>query len=250
MPKRKSKFRTAKAHTHPLPDRWYPNTPADYTEAGERWAQLYPTSSSSSSSAVAPSTGPAYVDIGCGFGACSIAIGKALRERHGEASAPRVVGLEIRVKVVEYGRDRLARLRAEGEQHSNVAIELTNAMKLLPHYFAPQSLEAFFILFPDPHFKVRKHRFRIVSPALLSCYAALLKDGGVIYNVTDVKDLFDWTVAIFDAHPLFEPVPEADIDSDLAAVAEGASDEAQKVKKAGGEIYARHYRRVARKMIL
>ena len=34
-----------------------------------------------------------------------------------------------------------------------------------------------FFLFPDPHFKKAKHKWRIISPTLLSEYAYVLQEG-------------------------------------------------------------------------
>ena len=56
-------------------------------------------------------------------------------------------------------------------------------MKYLPNYFASPtfsganagSLSKLFFCFPDPHFKARNHRRRIVSETLLTEYAFYLK---------------------------------------------------------------------------
>ncbi|KAH9950721.1 hypothetical protein B0H21DRAFT_818890 [Amylocystis lapponica] len=41
----------------------------------------------------------------------------------------------------------------------------------MPDYFPKHSLSALFFLFPDPHFKSRKHKARIISPTLPGEYA-------------------------------------------------------------------------------
>ena len=46
-----------------------------------------------------------------------------------------------------------------------------------------------FILYPDPHFKKCKHKWRIVSEGLLAEYAYVLKVGGLVYTVSDVKEV-------------------------------------------------------------
>jgi tRNA (guanine-N7-)-methyltransferase len=53
-------------------------------------------------------------------------------------------------------------------------------MKTLPHFFKRQQLSKMFFLFPDPHFKRKKHKARIISPTLLSEYAYYLRDGGLV----------------------------------------------------------------------
>ena len=49
-------------------------------------------------------------------------------------------------------------------------------------YLVPQLTKMFF-LFPDPHFKKAKHKWRIISPTLLSEYAYALQEG---VSITDV----------------------------------------------------------------
>jgi tRNA (guanine-N7-)-methyltransferase len=77
------------------------------------------------------------------------------------------------------------------EDYSNVACIRTNAMKHLPNFFEKGQLSTIFFLFPDPHFKEKKHKWRIISDTLLSEYAYLLKPEGRIYTNTDVKDLHE-----------------------------------------------------------
>ena len=121
-------------------------------------------------------------------------------------------GMEIRVQVSQYVQDRITALRATSSQHTsglsgentalpspvhvgveagpyqNIAIVRANAMKFMPNYFPKHSLSALFFLFPDPHFKTRKHKARIISPTLLAEYAYVLKPGGIVYTITDVRD--------------------------------------------------------------
>lgn len=49
-----------------------------------------------------------------------------------------------------------------------------------------------FFLFPDPHFKKTKHKWRIISSNLLAEYAYVLRPGGILYTITDVEDLYIW----------------------------------------------------------
>ncbi|POW05064.1 hypothetical protein PSTT_09938 [Puccinia striiformis] len=68
----------------------------------------------------------------------------------------------------------------------NVSVIRANAMKFLPNFFKKSQLSKMFFLFPDPHFKARKHKARIISPTLLSEYAYVLKPNGIIYTITDL----------------------------------------------------------------
>jgi tRNA G46 methylase TrmB len=67
-------------------------------------------------------------------------------------------------------------------------------------------LEKMFFLFPDPHFKEKNHRRRIISTALLAEYAYVMAIGGILYTITDVQELGEWMKSTLDSHPLFEPL--------------------------------------------
>ena len=61
-------------------------------------------------------------------------------------------------------RLRIEELRAGTPSRAqNAAVLRTNAMKYLPNFFVKGQLEKIFFCFPDPHFKTKNHRRRIVS---------------------------------------------------------------------------------------
>ncbi|MBZ4217783.1 tRNA (guanine-N(7)-)-methyltransferase, partial [Klebsiella aerogenes] len=79
----------------------------------------------------------------------------------------------------------------------------------------------------------------------LAEYAYLLKPGGLLYTITDVEDLANWTKARLDAHPLFEEVPAAELaDDPAAALLEHGTEEGQKVQRNEGKTWAAVYRRL------
>jgi tRNA (guanine-N7-)-methyltransferase len=100
------------------------------------------------------------------------------------------LGVEIRATVVLYVEDRLKSLRAQNKGHfDNAAVMRSNAMKHLPNYFRKAQWNRRFSCFPDPHFKHHNHRRRIVNRQLLAEYAYVLRDGGMLYTITDVEEL-------------------------------------------------------------
>ncbi|PNP75211.1 hypothetical protein FNYG_11354 [Fusarium nygamai] len=90
--------------------------------------------------------------------------------------------------------------------YQNVGCIRANTMKFLPNFFKKAQLSKIFICFPDPHFKARKHKARIVSTTLNSEYAYALRPGGILYTITDVEDLYLWMVQHLEAHPAFERI--------------------------------------------
>jgi len=89
-----------------------------------------------------------------------------------------MLGMEIRVKVSEYVKDRIKSLRLLNPgSYQNVACLRSNAMKYLPCFFEKGQLTKIFFLFPDPHFKKSKHKWRIINETLLAEYAYVMQEG-------------------------------------------------------------------------
>lgn len=142
-----------------------------------------------------------FADIGCGYGGFLVTLGEMFPDRF-------AIGLEIRVKVSDYVMDRIKALRTlHPGKYNNIACLRTNAMKYLPNYFRKSQLDKMFFLYPDPHFKRAKHKWRIINQALLSEYAYVLRKGGLVYTMTDVEDLHNWIVLHMEQHPLYERLP-------------------------------------------
>eukprot|EP00483_Globobulimina_turgida_P012144 UN12166 len=181
-----------------------------------------------------------FVDVGCGFGGLLFRLSELWPNKLG-------IGMEIRKKAVGIVQERLNKARKEkanGYSYNNVSIIHTNVMKFITHYFEKHSLEIMFFCFPDPHFKKKKHRRRIISVSLLDYYAYLLKENGLIYNITDYKDLYDWTLDQFSKHPLFERLSDNELKNDIIVdLITNKTDEAQRVTKNNGQKYICVYRR-------
>jgi tRNA (guanine-N7-)-methyltransferase len=159
-----------------------------------------------------------------------------------------LIGLEIRSKVAKFVQDRIKALRAESgasRLYENVACLRANAMKFLPNFFSKGQLAKIFICFPDPHFKTRKHKARIVSTTLNSEYAFVLRPSGIIYTITDVQDLHQWMVEHFEAHPAFERVSKEEEDVDeCVRIMSTETEESKKVHRNKGPKYVSLFRRL------
>lgn len=85
--------------------------------------------------------------------------------------------------------------------YENISAIRANTMKFLPNFFARHQLSKIFICFPDPHFKARKHKARIVSETLNAEYAYVLRPGGLLYTITDVEEYHHWILKHFHQIP-------------------------------------------------
>eukprot|EP01130_Rhizamoeba_saxonica_P013208 TRINITY_DN5605_c0_g1_i1.p1 TRINITY_DN5605_c0_g1~~TRINITY_DN5605_c0_g1_i1.p1 ORF type:complete len:250 (-),score=61.71 TRINITY_DN5605_c0_g1_i1:20-769(-) len=226
-------YHRIKAHRNPLADGdfEYPTSP-DMVE----WAKNFPNVFAEGSNSVDGDGNQRQVeiaDIGCGYGGLLVALGETFPDTLS-------VGMEIRTKVVEIVRNRIDEGRAEGK-YNNIDVILTNAMKYLPNFFYKGQLKTIFFLFPDPHFKKSNHRRRIISQNLLAEYAYVLREGGRIYTVTDVPDLFEWMTRHLEKHPLFERIADADlVDDPVVPLILNRSEESNKVRNEGRESDVQH----------
>eukprot|EP00043_Microstomoeca_roanoka_P007236 m.69695 g.69695 ORF g.69695 m.69695 type:complete len:257 (+) comp13749_c0_seq2:198-968(+) len=188
-----------RAHANPLSDHSFddPIRPQDVN-----WAEHFPIV------AEHPEKKVEFVDIGCGYGGLLVELAPMFPDAL-------MLGIEIRVKVSDYVKDRILALRnTQPGMYQNIGIIRTNAMKFLPNYFEKGQLSKLFFLYPDPHFKKKKHKWRIINTTLLAEYAYALRPGGLIYTITDVIAMNKWMVDHLAAHPLFERVSQEELEKD------------------------------------
>jgi tRNA (guanine-N7-)-methyltransferase len=180
-----------------------------------------------------------FADVGCGYGGLLVAMANLYPDTL-------MLGMEIRKKVTEYVEQRIEALRQLNPgKYQNISVIRANAMKFLPNFFEKGQLSKMFFLFPDPHFKKKKHRNRIITPQLLAEYAYVMKVGGILYTVTDVEDLHKWMVKHLDEHALFERITEGLEDDPLVPLVLKSSEEGNKVERLKGDIkYLAVYRRI------
>jgi tRNA (guanine-N7-)-methyltransferase len=156
--------------------------------------------------------------------------------------------MEIRMSVTEYVQEKIRALRVQNAAtngYQNVSCMRANTMKFLPNFFSRSQLSKIFLCFPDPHFKQRKHKARIVSYTLNSEYAYVLKPGGIVYTITDVEDLHIWMTGHFERHPSFERVGEEEQEGDeCVGVMRSETEEGKKVERNGGNKFVALFRRV------
>jgi tRNA (guanine-N7-)-methyltransferase len=82
----------------------------------------------------------------------------------------------------------------DAEAIGNVRLFTDDALKLLVK-LEPSTLDAVYLLYPDPWPKTRHHKRRFVSPTTLGELARVLKPGGIFRFATDILDYADWTLA-------------------------------------------------------
>jgi tRNA (guanine-N7-)-methyltransferase len=149
--------------------------------------------------------------------------------------------------------------------YENISAIRSNTMKFFPNFFARHQLSKIFICFPDPHFKARKHKARIISETLNAEYAYALRPGGFLYTITDVEEYHHWILRHFGVEAgdeegdgensasanagvreLFERVSEEELEKDeCVRVMKEATEEGKKVARNKGNKYVAVFRRKA-----
>ncbi|KAK3010437.1 hypothetical protein RJ639_012198 [Escallonia herrerae] len=231
----RKRFYRARAHSNPLSDSHFPvPISPSHVDYSLHYPQFF-----QSSDIVAGFKKIEFADIGCGFGGLLISLTTLFPETL-------MIGMELRDKVTEYVKERILALRkANPGEYQNVSVVRTNSMKYIPNYFEKGQLSKMFFLFPDPHFKEKNHRRRVISPHLLDEYAYVLRVGGIIYTITDVEELGDWMQSCLEGHCMFEAITEEELEADpVVKLLSSATEEGQKVSRNGGQTFRAVYRRI------
>ena len=138
---------------------------------------------------------PIHLDIGCARGRCLL--GLAEQQTHWNH-----LGVEIRRPLVQ-SADR----DAQASEHGNVRVLFCNANISLEGWMGalPQDrLQRVSIQFPDPWFKRRHRKRRVLQPPLLLAIAAALAPGRELFLQSDVPEVIEPMVALTELSGCFE----------------------------------------------
>ena len=123
---------------------------------------------------------PTHLDIGCARGRFLLAMAEANPEVN-------YLGIEIREQLVESAnqeRDRLGMTNLHylfGNMNSSAAVLLES----LP----VNSLKTISVQFPDPWFKKKHNKRRVVQPDLVKILVDYLADGGEVFLQSDIQEV-------------------------------------------------------------
>lgn len=122
-------------------------------------------------------TAPIEVDIGCGGG-------RFLIRRAQNQPDTDFIGFEIRKPLVEATMHHVQRLGLK-----NLVFFYANAQENLRELVEPGVIRRFYVMFPDPCFKKRHWKRRIMQPNLVRTMAELLPLQGEVFAQSDVRPL-------------------------------------------------------------
>jgi len=130
-------------------------------------------------------------------------------------AAHNFVGIEIAGKYAAHAAGRLARAGCR-----NAVMIEGNAEPILHERLTAEILEAVHVYFPDPWWKKKHRKRRVLNPTSVACISHALRPGGRLHFWTDVLDYFEIAIEMIAevapelGVPLPEEEPEATHDLD------------------------------------
>jgi tRNA (guanine-N7-)-methyltransferase len=140
---------------------------------------------------------PLHVDLGCGDGSFLCALAQRMPCKN-------FLGIERLL-----GRIRSAARKAASLD--NVRLLQMESFYAVRYLLPAESVETFYLLFPDPWPKRRHQRRRLVKPDFLNSIHTALRKDGVIYIATDHLDYFGKIKEVAESTPGFA-IDDADVD--------------------------------------
>ena len=111
------------------------------------------------------------------------------------------VGVEWTQKYADTAQRRLERNEVD-----NAFVLNADVKHVIPVIFDAGQLEDVFLLYPDPWWKTRHHKRRVIQPDFLDMLAPKMADGGHLWIRTDVGPYADVMDDIIAEHSQFRPL--------------------------------------------
>ena len=145
---------------------------------------------------------PLHLDIGC-------ASGDFLFELSLKNKNWNYIGIEIREKLVLN-----ANLKMKSRENKNLYFSFGNANNIFNQSNNKSIINFITSIsfnFPDPWFKKKHHKRRVIQPKLINLLSNSMKKGSLIFIKTDVRDLFDHMELTISESIKFKKIPYQDV---------------------------------------
>ena len=133
---------------------------------------------------------PTILEIGFGMGDSTAGIAAGMPDRN-------FIGVEVHTP----GIGSLLKLIGE-QQLENLRIIQHDAVEVLTHMIAPESLAGVHVFFPDPWHKARHNKRRLIQSPLVALLASRLAPGGYLHCATDWEEYAVQMLEVLCAEPL------------------------------------------------
>ncbi len=153
---------------------------------------------------------PIEVDLGCGKG-------RFLLARAGNHPETNFLGIDRMLR-----RIRKVDRKVVGAGLTNVRLFRMEAYYAVSYLLPPDSIAAYYILFPDPWPKAKHHAHRLFNRRFIDALDRTLKPGAAIHVATDHLPYFEEIYEVmraehrrFEEIPAWEPIDEERTDFEL-----------------------------------
>jgi tRNA (guanine-N7-)-methyltransferase len=137
-------------------------------------------------------TAPIVLEIGFGMGEATASIAALMPETNFLCCEVHTPGVGALLK------------RIDEQALTNVRILQHDAVEVMDHLLAPDSLDGVHIFFPDPWHKKKHNKRRLIQPPLIAKLAARLKPGGYLHCATDWQPYAEQILEVLSAEPLLK----------------------------------------------
>ena len=145
---------------------------------------------------------PLHLDIGCASGDFLLEL--SLKNKNWN-----YIGIEIREKLVLN-----ANLKLKSRENKNLYFSFGNANNIFDNSNNKSIIDfikSISFNFPDPWFKKKHHKRRVIQPKLINLLSNSMKRGSLIFIKTDVRDLFDHMELTISESIKFKKIPYQDV---------------------------------------
>ena len=142
-----------------------------------------------------------HLDIGC-------AAGEFLFDLAYVNTSWNYLGIEIRERLV-----KTAKLKVREREIKNLYFVFGNAYNVLNDVQSKliiKNVKSISFNFPDPWFKKRHYKRRVIQPEFIRILSNSLQKGTLIFIKTDVKDLFDYMHRTISSNLNFKTIDKQD----------------------------------------
>jgi len=118
------------------------------------------------------------------------------------------LGIEIRERLV-----KTAKLKVQEREIKNLYFVFGNANNILNDVqskFILENVKSISFNFPDPWFKKKHYKRRVIQPDFINILSNSLQKGSLIFIKTDVKDLFDYMDCTISSNLNFKNIDKKD----------------------------------------
>ena len=167
-----------------------------FTDVGPRFLLPY-SGELMDSQAVYQRAAPTILEIGFGMGEATAHIAALMPEKNFLCCEVHTPGVGALLK------------RIDEQTLSNIRILQHDAVEVIDHMLALDSLDGAHIFFPDPWHKKKHNKRRLIQAPLIAKLAARLKPGGYLHCATDWQPYAEQILEVLSAEPLLKNTADA-----------------------------------------